>query len=215
MRHLLTKQHHSSTPWQLVLFVAEGREGQCCDQACTNQLASLITSHLYTWLSLIFMYIHGICWTVKKKCIYIYIGTTEMIESLVPQKRFHEAYDLSSDSLTIGWLSICLGNERRASVWVGNPRVILLELSRVNMCKVWLFDTFPCVCSSFGLSRRRDERAIEFSFIISLSTECVKLVSFWNSWKDTGLDVSQQTAENTCTYTWAEIQKTWGIYIIQ
>lgn len=32
----------------------------------------------------------------------IYIGTTDMVESLVPQKRFHEAYDWSSDSPTIG-----------------------------------------------------------------------------------------------------------------
>jgi hypothetical protein len=111
------------------------------------------------------------------------IGNADMIEWLVQHKRFHEAYDWSSGSPTIGWLNICSGNERRAFVWVGNPRVILLEFPSVDMRTVWLSDTFPCVCSSLSLSRRRDKGANEFSFYISLCILCVKL-SFWNSGKN-------------------------------
>lgn len=52
--------HHNYAPWQLALFATKARGGQWCEQACPNQLASLITSYLYARLPSIFMSIHEI-----------------------------------------------------------------------------------------------------------------------------------------------------------
>jgi hypothetical protein len=83
------------------IVCCKGTEVECCDQACTNQLASLITSYLNARLSLIFMSIRGIrCKVKQKKKENIEIA--DMIEWLAPYKRVHEACDCCSRSPTIG-----------------------------------------------------------------------------------------------------------------